>query len=441
MKNMMKSMIGNMKKTKNKNLINNKAVLSLSGLMLFGGIIAGSAAPAMAAEAVYPVYLEGTEQIGSAIVRNETTYLPMRQLLEAFGAEVNWDGASRTVTAVESDGVTLTYPLDGEYATMQYSESSSSNFYGGDYVERDSRIYLPVRFIADAYAYEVEWSAADKAVYISYPKVCCTGDDGASYIMNLLNGQLTRWDADGSSKILGELSVVSRRGFISGRISSIYVSRTEGGNYLVNGGGLLSGALTNDLKMYAWLPKDGGESYITYTFSVFDQLPEIVTAGSKIYLPGRGEAICIDDATGTVTKCDITGIYKDKRGEELLYSLYWANERYLLFGDGTQFDVYDTVSKTLVSMKDKLVTEDIKREVYDKMVADSFYEPADSERYWQMFGYTLGIPAGDFAPYMQFVGEEDGNLVFELCCTHYVKDESGAIGMDSLKYTLVWPIA
>lgn len=427
----------------NNNLIrkSSKAVSLLAGLVLAGGIVAGSAVPAMAAEPVYPVNLEDKGVIGAAIVENQVTYLPMRQLLESLGATVQWDQGSRTVTAVESDGVTLIFPLDGEYATMEYSETSSANFYGKDHVERDGRIYLPVRFIADAYGYDVEWSATDRAVYITYPKVCTTGDDGASYIMNLLNGQLRRVDAEGNSRTLGNLTAVSRRGFSSGYISSINVRRTESGNYLVNGNGILSGALTNNLQMYAWLPDDGGEAYTTYTFSVLDQLPEIMTFGDKIYLPGRGEAICIDDAAGTVTKTDIAQIYKDNRGEELLYSLYWANERYMLFGNGTQFDVYDTVSRTLISMKEKLVTEDIKREVYDKMVATGFYQAADSERYWQMFGYTLGIPVGDFAPYMQFVGEEDGSLVFELLCTHYVKDEAGNIGMDKLRYTLSWRLS
>ena len=399
---------------------------------------------AMAAEPTYPVYLDGQGKIGDAIVQDETTYLPLRQILEALGSTVEWDAESNTVYATEADGVVLEMPLDGEFSTMHFSDTSRSTFYTADkHLERNGRVYLPVRFIADIMAYEVVWSGTERAVHIDYPRITHKAADGSVYTLNLLNGQMNL-AANGEEKVLGVLDVVSRRGFSQGDIYNFDVTLTEAGNYLVRGGGIYRGALTNSLKLQAWLPADGGEACTTYTLAVINDLPEVSLTDGEVWLPGEGYVLRINEATGECTEYDIADIYGE---EDSANSCYWTDGRYLLLGDGAEFDVYDLATKKLTNMQEELVTPELVAEI------NTFLQETDPEhfaygeyggssyleQYWKWFGYTLALPVFDAVPYMEFVKAEDGVLHFDLICCYYQQTDK-AISMERKVYPLTWEL-
>ncbi|WP_181186003.1 copper amine oxidase N-terminal domain-containing protein [Alkalicoccus urumqiensis] len=83
------------------------------------------------------------------------TFVPMRAIYEAFGAEVRWDQDSQTVTALK----------DGERLRMTISEPEAS--VNGETVYLDAppqlteknRTMVPLRFISETFGAEVRWDA------------------------------------------------------------------------------------------------------------------------------------------------------------------------------------------------------------------------------------------------------------------------------------------
>lgn len=83
-------------------------------------------------------------------ISNSRTYVPIRALAEAFGAQVEWDGIGRTVT-IDLDGSTIvmymgsvTYFVDGEAMEMDVEP-----------VIVNSRTCVPVRFVTEAAGFRV----------------------------------------------------------------------------------------------------------------------------------------------------------------------------------------------------------------------------------------------------------------------------------------------
>lgn len=124
----------------------------LTALFLASVIVAGSA-PVMGAEVSFNV--DGLIQANAGTVVNSNGYnmLGMREVFELLGASVQWNSVKRCVTA-EKDGTTVQLFVDtnkalvnGEYAKLPTS-----------CVNLDGHIYVPVRFVSDAFGYEIDWN-------------------------------------------------------------------------------------------------------------------------------------------------------------------------------------------------------------------------------------------------------------------------------------------
>lgn len=92
-------------------------------------------------------------------VHNSRTFVPLRSIFEALGASIDWNAATRTVTAVKDD------------VTVQLTLGSNIAYRNGAPVEldaapmvRDERSYVPVRFIAESFNTPVKWDGATKMV-------------------------------------------------------------------------------------------------------------------------------------------------------------------------------------------------------------------------------------------------------------------------------------
>ncbi|SEI65521.1 stalk domain-containing protein [Paenibacillus polymyxa] len=91
-----------------------------------------------------------------------TTLVPMRQLFEAQGAVLSWNGASKTVTATKND-TTLTYRI-GEVAATLNDKTLSLNV-PGQIVEGNTMI--PLRFVSEALGSTVKWDALTRTIRIA----------------------------------------------------------------------------------------------------------------------------------------------------------------------------------------------------------------------------------------------------------------------------------
>ncbi|MEK5406080.1 stalk domain-containing protein [Paenibacillus sp. FSL W8-0439] len=102
------------------------------------------------------------ELTAQPLLLDGTTLVPMRQLFEAQGAVLSWNGASKTVTATKND-TTLTYRI-GEVAATLNDKTLSLNV-PGQIVKGNTMI--PLRFVSEALGSTVKWDALTRTIRIA----------------------------------------------------------------------------------------------------------------------------------------------------------------------------------------------------------------------------------------------------------------------------------
>lgn len=92
------------------------------------------------------------------------TMLPVRDIFEAVGAEVNWESETKTIISTKglksvsmSIGSDVMY-IDGSETTMDAKP-----------LIIDGRTLAPARYVAEAFGYDVEWDGESKTVIITEP--------------------------------------------------------------------------------------------------------------------------------------------------------------------------------------------------------------------------------------------------------------------------------
>ena len=100
-----------------------------------------------------PVYLNGRHMTFDVppFAEQNRTFVPVRVIAEELGAEVTWDDGTVTITR-ENTTITLQIDspvaiVDGETHTLDVSACA-----------RDGRTFVPLRFIAEALDFEVNWT-------------------------------------------------------------------------------------------------------------------------------------------------------------------------------------------------------------------------------------------------------------------------------------------
>ncbi|MDN4077318.1 stalk domain-containing protein [Paenibacillus polymyxa] len=142
--------------------INKKVGLALLAVSLL------QATPSYAKSApltpVTTVYVDDRplELTAQPLLLDGTTLVPMRQLFEAQGALLSWNGASKTVTATKND-TTLTYRI-GEVAATLNDKTLSLNV-PGQIVKGNTMI--PLRFVSEALGSTVKWDALTRTIRIA----------------------------------------------------------------------------------------------------------------------------------------------------------------------------------------------------------------------------------------------------------------------------------
>ena len=120
--------------------------------------------PIASAEDVITVTIDGAVQNYNVnpVIIDGRTLVPMRAVFESLGAEVEWDGETRTVTG-KSDKTEVTLVIDNKEAKV------NGRLILLDVPAQliDSSTMVPARFVADAFGYDVDWNAETKTVAIT----------------------------------------------------------------------------------------------------------------------------------------------------------------------------------------------------------------------------------------------------------------------------------
>lgn len=132
-------------------------------------LAAGAAMPAFA-DSTTPelsvLYNAKTLESVKPVIENDRTMLPFRALLETIGATVDYDEATRKVSAKKGD-IAITFPLDDQtiYITKTGGETSEIKSDVANIII-DDRVYVPLRFMANAFELNVGWDAKERAAIV-----------------------------------------------------------------------------------------------------------------------------------------------------------------------------------------------------------------------------------------------------------------------------------
>ncbi|MCD6426706.1 MAG: copper amine oxidase N-terminal domain-containing protein [Caldisericaceae bacterium] len=98
------------------------------------------------------------------VIENNRTLVPLRFILEAFGARINWDGALKVITIITEDH-TVQLQIGSNIALIDGSDVEKLSV---PPVIKDNRTLVPLRFIAETFGAEVNWDGKTKSIEIAY---------------------------------------------------------------------------------------------------------------------------------------------------------------------------------------------------------------------------------------------------------------------------------
>ncbi len=99
------------------------------------------------------------------IDENSRTLIPLRFVTEALGADVSWDQTTKTAT-VEQDGIRCDITIGKADMLVTENGNTSTVTMDTQAVLKDSRTFVPIRYVAESLGAWVGWSNAYKTVEI-----------------------------------------------------------------------------------------------------------------------------------------------------------------------------------------------------------------------------------------------------------------------------------
>ncbi len=112
--------------------------------------------------------LDFTDEQGNVVnpkIINNRTMVPMRKIFETFGAKVEWDGTTKTITATKEDTI-ITLQINNTLAKVTQNGVEREILLDSEPTIVDNRTLVPVRFIAESLDKTVGWDQWDKTVII-----------------------------------------------------------------------------------------------------------------------------------------------------------------------------------------------------------------------------------------------------------------------------------
>jgi hypothetical protein len=92
---------------------------------------------------------------------NGRTQVPVRFVSEALGAEVGWEGSTKTVTISQGDK-----EIKIVIGKKDYTINGEKNLMDTEALLKEDRTFVPIRFVSEGLGARVEWDSAVRTVYI-----------------------------------------------------------------------------------------------------------------------------------------------------------------------------------------------------------------------------------------------------------------------------------
>jgi uncharacterized repeat protein (TIGR02543 family) len=115
------------------------------------------------------MYVDGNPVVLDAapIILNSRTLLPIRAVVEATGGTIAWEASTRKVTIVRKDK-TLVLWIGRNVATLNGQSVNIDSDPKVVPIIMSGRTLLPLRFVAEALALDIQWNTTTQAITITY---------------------------------------------------------------------------------------------------------------------------------------------------------------------------------------------------------------------------------------------------------------------------------
>lgn len=167
------------------------------------------------------------------VIRNSCTMAPLGVIVQALHAEATWDNDTGAVTITRGDQ-TLELAVDG--GTLKASDGSVLDLPSLPYVEGEE-VYIPVRAVAEALGYEVQWSETYRTAVLVDIEAAAAAFDADYTVLNAILAMNSELDKTQSYKGEGRLDLavtLPALGSAAGYTGSIRVVTVQNGQ-AVNG--------------------------------------------------------------------------------------------------------------------------------------------------------------------------------------------------------------
>jgi hypothetical protein len=97
---------------------------------------------------------------------NSRTFIPIRIIIDTFGGTVAWDASEQKVTIVRN-GTTMNLWIGKSAAEINGKSANIDSNANVVPIIRSGRTLLPLRFVAESLALDVQWDAATQTITIT----------------------------------------------------------------------------------------------------------------------------------------------------------------------------------------------------------------------------------------------------------------------------------
>ena len=157
-------------------LLKTLTVCFLAAIVAFSGITAFAA--------VETIIINGTAaeippEMGTIQERDDRTFVPVRFILEYLGCNVSYIDDSRTAviqsissTYLIQEGNSILFILPNQYTETEEKLMDTAAFIESTVLDgvEYGRMYVPIRFLAEAIGYDVGWDGATQTVTLTMAK-------------------------------------------------------------------------------------------------------------------------------------------------------------------------------------------------------------------------------------------------------------------------------
>lgn len=139
----------------------------VTALLLTGALLASSTC-VLASQDVIEVYLNDVkiEFDTDPEIVNDRTFVPLRAIVEGFGAEVDWDGETQSI-AITKDGITNHLQISSVNVSTESDGSVTEGTLDAAPYIKDERTMVPLRYISEGFNMSVQWDGENRVINIS----------------------------------------------------------------------------------------------------------------------------------------------------------------------------------------------------------------------------------------------------------------------------------